>query len=199
MYVCTDFCLPLPSTQIYSWSAFTEVQICGKAAEENALFGGGVRAAKNEIAQLAGEEVLCPNGIEKLEPEESRATGEDNVLYLFDGNFETRWTTEETQNSNDLDNAKVMLEFLGDMTVTSVKIAFFDGHLAKPYFSLYKESASEKTWTPLLEGEVQVGAKTESFQEFVIGESGVNVLSIVGKGNAVGERTKISEIEVYGC
>lgn len=192
--LCSPVCRA-PSTlfALNSWTAFTEIEVCGLAAESNALFGG-VRAAKNEIAALAGE--VCTE-TKKLSPVKARATGQDDVREIFDGNFETRWSTQDTQAANDLDNAKVMLTFAGDVHVSHVDIAFFDGHLSRPHFSMYKQSASAAEWTPVVQGEI--ASKTESFQTFQVQETGVKVLSIVGNGNDVGFFTKISELVVYGC
>lgn len=127
----------------------------------------------------------------------SKGTGTDDIRHVFDSNFETRWTSQETTNENDLDNAKVMLTFDGDKHVSHVDIAFFDGHLARPHFGLYKQGAGDAEWTPIQAG--QVAAQTETFQTFDVQQEGVNVLYIVGNGNDVGDFTKISEIVVYGC
>lgn len=152
-----------------------------------------MRAAKNELKKLSG--VVCE--VEKLAAVNVKADGSDNLSVIFDGNFETRWSTSNTQHEDDLDNDKIRLRFLGDQFVSYVKIAFFDGHLAKPHFSLYKQKATDTTWTNVYDH--HIAEKTESFQEFYIDQSGVNKLYIVGNGNDVGDYTKISEVEVYGC
>ena len=173
----------------------TEFEICGAAgAESNALFGGLEAVANKEIQQLAG--AVCANP-EKLAATTVRVDGDDNVSVLFDGNFQTRWSTVNTANDDDLNNDKITMRFLGDQSVTRVKIAFFDGDLAKPHFSLYTQEAAAWSWTPVLEGEI--GKRTEQFQTFDIEKTGVNQLYIVGNGNDVGDYTKISELEVWGC
>ncbi|CAN0221241.1 unnamed protein product, partial [Laminaria digitata] len=126
------------------------------------------------------------------------ANGEDNnVAALFDGDFSTRWSTEETTDENDLQNGRITLHFIGDQNVAWVKIAFFDGHLAHQHFSLYKESAAASEWTPVLQ--YANAQTTESFQTYDIDETGVNKLYIVANGNDVGHFTKVSEVEAWGC
>ncbi|CAM9406766.1 unnamed protein product, partial [Hapterophycus canaliculatus] len=176
-----------------NWTAFTELEVCGTAAESNALFGG-VSAAKKEMAKLAGE--VCADPF-KLAPVKSKVTGNSNVKDIFDGNFETRWSTTATQAENDLDNAKITLTFVGEVKISYVKIAFYDGDLAKPHFALYKQGAKDRSWTAISAG--IVGAKKETFQMFDIQEEKVKTLYIVGNGNDVGSYTKVSEVEVYGC
>lgn len=151
-------------------------------------------AAKNEIATLADQVCADPK---KLTAYWSKCTGSDNVRSIFDGNFATRWSTTETKHSNDLDNAKIITSFAGDMHVSYVKMAFFDGDLAHQYFSLYTQQAKDKEWTLVLDG--QQAARSESWQTFDLQLTGVHVLSIVGHGNDVGDYSKISEVEVYGC
>lgn len=125
------------------------------------------------------------------------ASGNDNVRVMFDNNFETRWSTVNTQNESDMSNDKVKLTFAGDTRVSTLKIAFFDGHLARQHFSVYTQSASADTWTPVLLNEI--AEKTELFQSFSIEMDHVHILYIVGNGNDVGFFTKISEIGVTGC
>ena len=173
----------------------TEFEICaGARVEINALFGGLKAAVNKDIQQLAGE--VCANP-EKMAATTVRVDGNDNVSVLFDGNFNTRWSTFNTANVDDLNNDKIIMRFLGDQRVTRVKIAFFDGDLARPHFSLYTQEAAAWSWTPVLEGEI--GERTEKFQTFDIEKSGMNQLYIVGNGNDVGDYTKISEVEVWGC
>ena len=123
--------------------------------------------------------------------------GEGNVSVLFDGNFQTRWSTHNTANDSNYNNDKIIMRFLGDQRVSRVKIAFFDGDLARPHFSLYKQSAVARKWTPVLDN--HIASRTEAFQTFDIEETGVNQLYIVGNGNDIGHYFKISEIEVWGC
>lgn len=143
---------------------------------------------------LAGEVCASPS---KLAPVSVRLDGDDNVSVLFDGNFQTRWSTTNTFHNSDHNNDKIIMRFLGDQRVSRVKIAFFDGDLARPHFSLYKQNAVERMWTPVLDNEI--GDRTEAFQTFDIEQSGVNQLYIVGNGNDIGDYTKISEVEVWGC
>ena len=182
-------------SRLCSWTALTEFEICGGAgAESNALFGGLEAAASKGLQQLAG--AVCANP-EKLSATSVRVDGSDNVSVLFDGNFNTRWSTYNTGNVDDLNNDKIIMRFLGDQRVTRVKIAFYDGQLAKPHFSLYTQEAAAWSWTPVLEGEI--AQRTEQFQTYNIEKSGVNQMYIVGNGNDVGDYTKISEVEVWGC
>lgn len=126
-----------------------------------------------------------------------KASGTGDVRAMFDGNFETRWSTMNTQNESDLDNDMVQLIFVGDLRISTLKIAFFDGHLASQHFSIYKQSASADTWSPVQVG--VVAAKTETMQEFEINSDFVHMLYIVGNGNDIGFYTKIAEIEIEGC
>ncbi len=177
-----------------NWSAFTEVEICAEpGGESNALFGG-LRTAEEELETLAGEICAAPS---KLVPVSVKASGNDNVKALFDGNFLTRWSTINTQNASDMDNAKVIMNFGGDMRVSTLKIAFFDGHLANQYFSVYVQSAKDYSWTPVLQKEQ--AAKTKEMQTFAINLDDVNQLYVVGNGNDVGNFSKFSEIAVFGC
>ena len=177
-----------------NWSAFTELEVCSTSAEEsNALFDG-IDAVEEELEMLAGEVCLTP---EKLPPVVAKASGTDNVKVLFDGNYNTRWTTENTQSESDLSNDMVQLTFEGDMRVSTLNIAFFDGDLAPQYFSVYVQRAAAFTWTPVMLNER--AAMVETMQSFDINLDGVHKLYIVGKGNDVGLYSKFSEIEVLGC
>lgn len=177
-----------------NWSAFNEVEVCSKSGgESNALFDG-IGAVEEEIEMLAGAVCVAPT---KLSPVGSKASGVDNVKMLFDGNYNTRWTTVNTQSESDLSNDMVQLTFQGDMRVSTLKIAFFDGHLAHQYFSVYVQSATAYTWTPVMVNEQ--AAMEETMQSFNINLDGVHKLYIVSKGNDVGLYSKFSEIEVLGC
>lgn len=177
-----------------NWSAFTEIEVCAKSAgESNALFGG-IQAIGEELEMLAGEVCLAPT---KLSPANAKASGSDNVRVLFDGNFETRWATTNTQNESDLNNDKITLTFGGDVRVSSLSISFFDGHLAHQFFSVYVQSARDYTWTPVIVREQ--AAREESLQTFDINLDRVNKMYIVGNGNVVGDFSKFSEIQVLGC
>lgn len=149
---------------------------------------------KEEIEALAGQ--ICGEST-KIAPVKVRASGSDNVKFLFDGNFDTRWTTVNTQNEADLDNDMVQVTLAGDTRVSKVKISFFDGNLAHQYFSLYIQAATDTVWTPVFENES--AALSLDLQTFDINMDGVHKVYIVGKGNDVGLFTKISEFEVWGC
>lgn len=178
-----------------SWTALTELEVCGKTASgSNALFGGVKQAVGHELQELAGEVCTAPK---KLAPKRVTTSGRENVSVIFDGNFETRWATQNTGNVNDLDNDKIMMMYQGDMNISKIKLAFFDGHLAKPHFSVYCQKAKDSVWTPIFEQ--KIGAQTEQFQTFNIDYIGCNQMYIVGNGNDVGDYTKVSEVEVYGC
>lgn len=178
-----------------NWSAFTEVEVCSESlGEVNALFGMGVRAIGDELEALAGEVCTAPT---KLAPVNAKASGSDDVRVLFDGNFETRWSTINTQHESDINNDKVTLTFGGDVRVSSLQMSFFDGHLAHQFFSVYVQSAKEYTWTPVLVREQ--AAREESLQTFDINMDRVNKMYIVGNGNVVGDFSKFSEIQVFGC
>lgn len=177
-----------------NWSAFTELEVCSApAGETNALFGG-IHAIGEELEMLAGEVCLAPM---KLAPVGVKASGSDNVKVLFDGNYNTRWTTVNTQSESDLSNGMVQITFEGDIRVSTLNIAFFDGHLAHQYFSVYVQSAAAYTWSPVMLNEQ--AAMEEGMQSFNIDLDGVHKLYIVGKGNDVGLYSKFSEIEVLGC
>lgn len=179
-----------------NWSAFTELEVCAEdsAEESNALFGG-MEAMDEELEVLAGEICSAPTKLSAVEVKVS--DNHDNVKNLFDGNFESRWSTQNTQNESDMENDKVTLTFGGDTRISSIKISFFNGNLAKQYFSIYRQSASENTWTPVMQKEES--AQHELFQEFDINSDRIHKLYIVGNGNEVGDFSKFSEIEVYGC
>ncbi|CAN0445746.1 unnamed protein product, partial [Ectocarpus sp. 12 AP-2014] len=169
------------------------VEVCAKSAETNALFGG-IEAIGEELGMLAGEVCSAPT---KLVPTGAKASGTDDVRVLFDSNYETRWSTINTQSESDLSNDMVQLTFAGDTRASSLHIAFFDGHLAHQYFSVYVQSAHAYTWTPVMLNEQ--AATQVSMQTFSIDLDGVHKIYIVGKGNDVGAYSKFSEVEVYGC
>ncbi|CAM9713001.1 unnamed protein product, partial [Ectocarpus sp. 8 AP-2014] len=180
-----------------NWSAFNEFEVCGEEVESNALFSG-VRAAKKKLAQLEGDSV-CVEPV-KLAVQNAHVTdssNSNNVRSIFDLNFRTWWASANTQNEDPMENAKIRLRFQGDQKVSYVKIAFFDGHLASYHMNLYKRAAADTEWTGVLTGQVVEAVST--FQTFTIEETGVNVLYIVGLGNDVGDKFKVSEVEVYGC
>lgn len=173
--------------------------MCGPSAKSNALFNG-VKAAVN--GELLGEEEIkattytfCEDP-QLLAPAKAKCTGTGNVLHLFDNSYTTRWATGLTTDTDDHNNGAITLQFPGDRKVWKVQIAFFDGHLASQFFAIYKQSAKARTWTHV--GDF-VALKTEALQTFLIEETGVAVLYIVGHGNSVGNLTKVSEVKVYGC
>ncbi|CBJ32655.1 secreted protein [Ectocarpus siliculosus] len=180
--------------QTFSFSSLTTLSKCAPSRQKkNALFGG-IQAIGEELGTLAGEVCSAPT---KLVPAGAKASGTDDVRVLFDGNYETRWSTINTQSESDLSNDIVQLTFTGDMRVSSLNIAFFDGHLAHQYFSVYIQSAHAYTWTPVMLNEQ--AATQVSMQTFSIDLDGVHKIYIVGKGNDVGAYSKFSEVEVYGC
>lgn len=182
-----------------NWTPLTEVEICGATvqAETNALFDGLEGAVDKDIDELNSNLEVCPSS-GKLGPVKTRLQGGlGNVAHLFDGNFKTRWSTDNTVNLNDLDNDKVQMTMVGDSYITKIKLAFFDGHLARQHFSVYTQSAVATEWTPALVN--QYAENNEGLQTFFIETDGVTDLYIVGNGNDVGDFTKISEIEVWGC
>lgn len=182
------------SPRCNSWTALFEFEACGEAAaESNALFGGLKKAVKGELQVLAGGVCAEPK---ILVPKKATSSGNSNVLEIFDKRFSTRWSTEATTDSDDLNNGKITLRFQGDQKVSKVHLAFFDGDLARPHFAMYKQSASAATWTKVGE---YIGEKISTMQTFEIEESGVNKLYIVGHGNDVGDFTKVSEVEISGC
>lgn len=182
-----------------NWTPLTEFEICGSASEmeSNALFGGVEARVNDKIGQLNSALVTCPSA-KKLAPVKTRLFGgTGHVAYLFDGNYQTRWSTENTQNDDDLDNDKIQLTLVGDSYLSHIEIAFFDGHLAHQYFSVYVQSASDTEWDSVYEG--KMAAMNEGSQSFTIDRDRVTNLYIVGNGNDVGAFTKISELSVYGC
>lgn len=178
-----------------SWTALTEFHVCAASEGENNALFGGVRAFSKELQDLTGEVCATP---QLLTPTKVTAHGgENNINALFDGIFETRWTTLETMDENDLQNGKITMHFYGDQRVSRVRMSFFDGDLARQHFSLYKQSAAETSWTPVLEH--QMAERTENYQNFEIQETGVNKLYVVANGNDIGAYTKISELQAWGC
>lgn len=113
----------------------------------------------------------------------------DNVLVL--------WSTEDTQAPDDLNNGKITIRSERNEHVSRVDISFFDSGLSKQHFCLYGQSASELTWSPILDNEIVF--KTELTPTFDVQKTGVNTLSIVGHGNDVGYFTKVSETKVWDC
>lgn len=178
-----------------NWTALTEIEVCTKpAASENARFGG-VKAVGKDLEAVAGQ--VCSE-TKKIAPKSVMASGSDDVRLMFDNNFDTRWSTFNTQEDSDLSNDKVKVTFAGDTVVSSVSIAFFDGHLARQHIRFYTQEADAIEWTPTFPG-VTIAALGESKQTFQINMKNVHALYIVGKGNEVGFYTKISEIEIFGC
>lgn len=182
-----------------NWTPLTEIEICGAeaAAETNALFEAGVDELHNDLQQLNAGLAVCPTPV-KLAPVKTRLLGgSGNVESLFDGNFQTRWSTDNTAHENDLDNDKIQLILQGDSYIASVKMAFFDGNLAHQHFSVYTQSATANRWSDALIG--QIADKHERLQTFAVGVDRVTTVYIVGNGNDVGDFTKISEVELWGC
>lgn len=182
-----------------NWTPLTEVEICGStiSAETNALFGGLADAVDKDIHELNSKLVVCPTP-RMLAPVKIRVQGgQGNVADLFDGNFQTRWSTENTIHPNDVNNDHVRMRMQGDSYITYVKIAFFDGRLARQHFGVYTRSATGKEWSPVLEG--HIAEPNDKLQTFHVETDRVTELFIVGNGNDVGDFTKISEIEVWGC
>lgn len=179
-----------------NWSAVVGFEVCGAAQEEsNALFSG-MKDIGKELELLDG--ALCAEP-DLLTLKEVQAVGgdENNISVLFDGNFDSRWSTQNTQNPDDMDNDRIIMTLAGDTRVSSVSISFFDGNLAQQKFSIYKESAADYHWTPVM---LDVEAALETvMQSFEINSDKVARLYIIGKGNYVGSYSKISEIKVYGC
>lgn len=171
-----------------------EFEVCGvQETESDALFSG-VRAAKNEIAELAGG--VCKNTT-IVPATRVRSTSVHNVRNLFDDNYITRLSFQRTNSTNDLDNDRIMLQFKGEVSVSHVNILFFDGHLAPQRFRLYKEGSRDTTWTPM--GEERVAGRNNLMQTFSVQETGVRTLSFVGHGNEVGLLNKIAEMQIHGC
>ncbi len=190
----------IPLVCVSSWTAFTEIAICGVEAEENALFGG-LRRARNKMAELSGSQ--C-SSCELLSPVKAHVTTQEgdhvHVHEIFDGDFSTRWSTETTTATNDLDNAKVIVTFPGDQTLCHVDMAMFDGDLAHQYVKFYKQAAGASTWTAIgAEDEDVKLDKTDALQTIDLQEDMVNKFYIVGHGNDVGDFNKISEVQFYGC
>lgn len=177
-----------------NWTALTEFSVCAKATgESNALFGGA-HAIAEEMEALAGEVCASPK---KLAPVTATASGTMDVRFLFDGNFNTRWSTIRTQDESDLNNGMVALTFPGDTRVSFLKIAFFDGDLANQIFSVYVQKADANVWTQVINK--QRAAKKVALQTFPINMDGVHKLYIVGNGNTIGLFSKFSEVQVHGC
>lgn len=177
-----------------NWTALTEFNVCARATEEsNALFGGA-HAIEKELEALAGQICADPN---KVTPVSATASGSKNVRYLFDGNYNTRWSTIRTQDESDLNNGMVTMTFPGDTRVSTLKIAFFDGDLANQFFSVYVQKADADVWTQVIEK--QRAAKRVGMQTFPINMDGVHKLYIVANGNSIGLFSKFSEVEVHGC
>lgn len=179
-----------------NWTALTEFSVCAEQqAESNALFGGaGARSIEQTMEELAGKVCATPG---KIAPVFATASGAGNVRFLFDGNYNTRWSTIKTQDESDLNNGMVTMTFPGDTRVSSVKIAFFDGDLAHQFFSVYVQSASANVWTQIMNR--QRAAKRVGLQTFNINLDGVHKLYIVGNGNSIGLFSKFSEVQVHGC
>ncbi|CAM9362869.1 unnamed protein product, partial [Sphacelaria rigidula] len=181
-----------------NWTALTEVEICGPAAavESNALFGG-VEAVAKDVGKLNADLALCPVP-RQLAPRKVYLQGAaGNVKDLFDGNFQTRWSTENTHYVDDLNNDQVHVVLHGDSYLSHVNIAFFDGDLAHQWFSIYTKSAAADEWTKNRFNET--AARVETLQTFHTDTDRVTDVYVVARGNDVGLFTKLSEIELWGC
>lgn len=181
-----------------NWTPLTEFEVCGSASslESNALFGVDA-GVKKTIEHVNAQLTVCPEP-SVLAPVKTRLHGgSGNVAHLFDGNFQTRWSTDNTYHADDLDNDKVQVTLVGDSYISHVNIAFFDGHLAHQHFAIYTQSATAKSWHPALPG--VIAEKNEGLQHFSLGLDKVTHIYVVGNGNDVGDFTKISELEIYGC
>lgn len=181
-----------------NWTALTEVEICGPAAavESNALFGG-VEAVAKDVGKLNADFASCPVP-RQLAPRKIYLQGAaGNVKDLFDGNFQTRWSTENTHYVDDLNNDQVHVVLHGDSYLSHVNIAFFDGDLAHQWFSIYTKSAAADEWTKNRFNET--AARVETLQTFHTHTDRVTDVYVVARGNDVGLFTKLSEIELWGC
>lgn len=181
-----------------NWTALTEVEICGPAAavESNALFGG-VEAVTKDVGELNANLALCPVP-GKLSPRKVSLQGAaGDVKVLFDGNSQTRWSTENTFHADDLNNDQVHVVLHGDSYLSHVNIAFFDGDLARQWFSIYTKSAAANEWTVSRFNET--AASVETLQTFHTDVDRVTDVYVVARGNDVGNFTKLSEIQLWGC
>lgn len=187
-----------------NWTPLTEMQICveevsSSTVESNALFGlGGVDAVTKNIKQLASDgDALCPEPT-KLSADTVKHHGGEGATHLVvDGDYGTRWTTQETYHQNDLNNDMIQFSLGGERYLSYVKVAFYDGSLAEPHFSLYTERSVSQGWTEIYYD--KKAEKVEVLQEFNTTVRRAAEVFLVGRGNDSGNYTKISEVELWGC
>jgi len=202
--------LPFSRPLHHSWTAFTEIAVCGYEAEENALFGG-LRTAKDKITELATNtnevcnacSVCSTQQCKTVAPKKAHVTNPEgdivHVHELFDGDYHTRWFTDVTSATNDLDNGKITITFDGDRKICGLSIAMFDGHLAHQHIGIKVQAAVDTKWhTAGDEIDVEM-EKTDALQYIHLSELRVTKLYIVGHGNDVGDFNKVSELQIFGC
>lgn len=177
----------------------TEVEVCGAEASTNALFGG-IAAADKELATLAGEACAEPEVLVPREIRQANVDSHEDVKDAVEDNAETRWSTVNTQHSNDHDNGQLVIEFIGDVDVSDIKLRFFDGDSTRYKVNIYVQSANDvENGVEWMLIEAIDAEQTASWQTFEIDQTGVYKLFIVAKGNDRGKFTKISGVEVHGC
>lgn len=103
----------------------------------------------------------------------------------LDRNFSTRWSAEGEQ--------WIKYDLLSAKTITTVDIAFWDGHKRKFNFSM-ELSGDDENWTEVFNG--QSGGKTDSWQTFEIGPRKARYVRINGKGNTKNQWNSILELRI---
>ncbi|CAM9799437.1 unnamed protein product, partial [Sphacelaria rigidula] len=157
-----------------NWTPLTEVEICEEEGDDD---------GDDDSSILEAPSVNLIGG----------SGDPDDVL---DWDFDTRWFTENTYHDNDLENDRIHMKLRGDSFLSHVNIAFYDGDLATQDFSIYTQSAADITWTERVR---ETAALNEELQTFSVDVDPVTHIYVVGRGNAQGNFTKISEVQLYGC
>ncbi|CAM9883296.1 unnamed protein product [Discosporangium mesarthrocarpum] len=169
-----------------------EMEVCKVAPSSNSALSL-VETGLDEVTQS----VCAPGKKEKLTPVSVLASGGlGGVEGITDGNFDTRWSTNNTANANVADNDFVRMIFKGEVKLSNVKIAFFDGHLAKQFVSIFVRGASG---TRQVVHDSVAAQQTQQLQVFDIENDAVRDIFIVGHGNEVGSYSKFAEVEAHGC
>lgn len=103
----------------------------------------------------------------------------------LDRDFNTRWSAEGEQ--------WIKYDLLSEKTVTTIDIAFWDGHKRSFFFSI-ELSADDENWIEVFNG--QSGGKTDSWETFEAGPRKARYVRINGRGNTKNQWNSILETRI---
>lgn len=103
----------------------------------------------------------------------------------LDRDYNTRWSAEGEQ--------WIKYDLLSEKTVTTVDIAFWDGHKRSFFFSI-ELSADDENWTEVFNG--QSSGKTDSYETFQVGPRKARYVRINGRGNTKNKWNSILETRI---